>query len=72
MMFGNRVIDQDVVTVVSGAPQEAAAIYDVTAGGISKVWFAAGSWHLHRATWLARRAGMPGAKPPAPARAGTG
>ena len=42
MVFGNKVIDHEVVTGVPGAPLEAAAIYEVTADGISKVWFVAG------------------------------
>jgi hypothetical protein len=43
MVFGNKVIDQEYVTGVPGAPLEVAAIYEVTAGGISKVWFVSGS-----------------------------
>ena len=39
MVFGNKVIDQEVVLGVPGAPLEAAAIYEVTEHGISKVWF---------------------------------
>jgi hypothetical protein len=39
MVFGNKVIDQEVVRGVPGGPMDAAAIYEVTPGGISKVWF---------------------------------
>lgn len=39
MVFGNKVIDQEFVTGVPGAPVEVAAIYEVTEQGISKVWF---------------------------------
>ena len=39
MVFGNKVIDQEVVYGVSEAPIDAAAIYEVTERGISKVWF---------------------------------
>ena len=39
MVFGNKVIDHEVVVGVPGAPMEAAAIYEVTEHGISKVWF---------------------------------
>ena len=39
MVFGNKVIDQELVLGVPGAPLEAAAIYEVTEAGISKVWF---------------------------------
>jgi len=39
MVFGNKVIDQEYVTGVPGAPLEVAAIYEVTPAGISKVWF---------------------------------
>jgi hypothetical protein len=39
MVFGNKVIDQEVVLGVPGAPVDAAAIYEVTEQGISKVWF---------------------------------
>jgi len=43
MVFGNKVIDQEYVTGVPGAPLEVAAIYEVTPDGISKVWFVSGS-----------------------------
>lgn len=43
MVFGNKVIDQECVTGVPGAPLEVAAIYEVTPAGISKVWFISGS-----------------------------
>lgn len=43
MVFGNKVIDQEYVTGVPGAPLEVAAIYEVTPAGISKVWFVSGS-----------------------------
>ncbi|GAC1604136.1 MAG: nuclear transport factor 2 family protein [Ramlibacter sp.] len=39
MVFGNKVIDQEYVTGVPGAPLEVAAIYEVTPVGINKVWF---------------------------------
>ena len=39
MVFGNKVIDQEVVYGVPGAPLDGAAIYEVTDKGISKVWF---------------------------------
>jgi hypothetical protein len=39
MVFGNKVIDQEVVLGVPGAPMDGAAIYEVTEQGISKVWF---------------------------------
>ena len=43
MVFGNKVIDQELVTGVPGAPLEVAAIYEVTIEGISKVWFVNGA-----------------------------
>lgn len=43
MVFGNKVIDQEYVTGVPGAPLEVAAIYEVTPAGISKVWFVSGA-----------------------------
>ena len=39
MAFGNKVIDQELVYGLPGGPVEAAAIYEVTEHGISKVWF---------------------------------
>ena len=39
MVFGNKVIDQERVTGVQYTPLEVAAIYEVTPGGICKVWF---------------------------------
>jgi hypothetical protein len=39
MVFGNKVIDQELVVGVPGAPLEVAAIYEVSEHGISKVWF---------------------------------
>jgi hypothetical protein len=42
MVFGNKVIDQELVTGVANAPLEVAAIYEVTEKGISKVWFVGG------------------------------
>jgi hypothetical protein len=39
MVFGNKVIDQEIVYGVPGAPLDGAAIYEVTPQGISKVWF---------------------------------
>ena len=43
MVFGNKVIDQEIVHGVPGSPREAAAIYEVTELGISKVWFVGAS-----------------------------
>jgi hypothetical protein len=43
MVFGNKVIDQELVTGVPNAPLEVAAIYEVTEKGISKVWFVNGA-----------------------------
>jgi hypothetical protein len=42
MVFGNKVIDQELVTGVPNAPLEVAAIYEVTGKGISRVWFVGG------------------------------
>ena len=39
MVFGNKVIDHERVTGLGDAPQEVAAIYEVTPHGICKVWF---------------------------------
>jgi hypothetical protein len=39
MVFGNKVIDQEVVYGVPGGPMDGAAVYEVTEHGISKVWF---------------------------------
>lgn len=39
MVFGNKVIDQEIVYGVPGAPLDGAAIYEVTEQGISRVWF---------------------------------
>ena len=39
MVFGNKVIDQERVVGVPGAPLDVAAIYEVSEQGISKVWF---------------------------------
>ena len=39
MAFGNKVIDHERVTGLGDAPQEVAAIYEVTPQGICKVWF---------------------------------
>ena len=41
MVFGNKVIDQEIVVGVPGSPIEVAAIYEITEAGISKVWFVA-------------------------------
>lgn len=38
-VFGNKVIDQELVTGVQEQPMEVAAIYEVTPAGISTVWF---------------------------------
>ena len=43
MSFGNKVIDQELITGVPGAPLEVGAIYEVTAAGISKLWLVSGS-----------------------------
>lgn len=42
MVFGNKVIDQELITGIPEAPVQAAAIYEVTEQGISKVWFLRG------------------------------
>ncbi|MFT3957090.1 MAG: nuclear transport factor 2 family protein [Piscinibacter sp.] len=42
MVFGNKVIDQERVHGVSERPMEVAAIYEVTPGGIRRVWFLSG------------------------------
>lgn len=42
MVFGNKVIDQERVHGVAERPLEVAAIYEVTPGGIRRVWFLAG------------------------------
>ncbi len=42
MVFGNKVIDQELITGVANGPLDAAAIYEVTEKGISKVWFVGG------------------------------
>jgi hypothetical protein len=42
MVFGNKVIDQELVTGVQPEPMQVAAIYEVTPAGISKVWFVNG------------------------------
>jgi hypothetical protein len=39
MVFGNKVIDQEIVHGVPNGPMDAAAIYEVTERGIAKVWF---------------------------------
>ena len=43
MVFGNTVIDQEVVTGLPKGTMQAAAIYEVTPAGISKVWFVSGT-----------------------------
>ena len=43
MVFGNKVIDQEIVTGLPTGTMHAAAIYEVTPGGISKVWFVSAS-----------------------------
>jgi hypothetical protein len=43
MVFGNKVIDQEIVTGLPTGTMHAAAIYEVTPLGISKVWFVAAS-----------------------------
>jgi len=42
MVIGNKVIDHERVTGVEEQAVEVAAIYEVTPGGISKVWFLSG------------------------------
>lgn len=42
MAFGNKVIDQERGHGVEAQPIEVAAIYEVTPGGICKVWFLSG------------------------------
>lgn len=39
MVFGNKVIDQERVYGLGMEPRDVAAIYEVTPGGICKVWF---------------------------------
>ena len=39
MVFGNKVIDQEIVTGLPSGTMHAAAIYEVTPQGISRVWF---------------------------------
>ncbi len=39
MVFGNKVIDQELIHGIADTPVEAAAVYEVTLRGISKVWF---------------------------------
>jgi hypothetical protein len=39
MVFGNKVIDQELVHGIPDAPVRCAAIYEVTPRGIAKVWF---------------------------------
>jgi hypothetical protein len=41
MVFGNKVIDHEIVTGLPDGRMETAAIYEVTERGISKVWFMA-------------------------------
>ena len=43
MVFGNKVIDQEIVTGLPSGTMHAAAIYEVTPNGISKVWFVSAS-----------------------------
>ena len=43
MVFGNKVIDQEIVTGLPTGTMHAAAIYEVTPEGISKVWFVSAS-----------------------------
>ena len=43
MVFGNKVIDQEIVTGLPSGTMHAAAIYEVTPQGISKVWFVGAS-----------------------------
>ena len=39
MVFGNKVIDQEIVTGLPTGTMHAAAIYEVTPQGISRIWF---------------------------------
>lgn len=39
IVMGNKVIDQERVHGVADRPMEVAAIYEVTPGGIRRVWF---------------------------------
>ena len=39
MVFGNKVIDQEIVTGLPSGTMHAAAIYEVTPHGIARVWF---------------------------------
>lgn len=39
MVFGNKVIDQEIIHGVQDTPIEGAAIYEVTDRGISRMWF---------------------------------
>ena len=39
MVFGNKVIDQEVITGVTPEPMHAAAVYEVHDGLITAVWF---------------------------------
>jgi len=38
-VFGNKVIDQEIVTGLPSGAMHGAAIYEVTPDGISRVWF---------------------------------
>jgi len=42
LVLGNKVIDHERVTGLGNAPQELAAIYEVTPQDICKVWFVTG------------------------------
>lgn len=42
MVFGNKVIDQERIVGIGPEPMDAAAIYEITPQGISKVWFLSG------------------------------
>ena len=42
MVFGNKVIDQKLVTGVTVEPMEVTAIYEVSTAGICRVWFVSG------------------------------
>lgn len=43
MVFGNKVIDHEVVTGLPTGRMDAAVIYEVTPQGIAKVWFVSGA-----------------------------
>lgn len=42
MVFGNKVIDHELITGIGDEVMEIAAVYEVTGAEISKVWFISG------------------------------